>query len=389
MALRPWAPSDYSGQTYWFDPTHGPSIDVTGEEINTWEDRIATVDPLTFAASGATRPNLVNDGTRNYVDADFGDIMSATAPVNFLPNGGFGFFVEDYDHPAPIFAAPVLASWGTGGNDLTPRAENNETDFQMSFGSSNNAFAPPRLVTGGAFAFGWNRNTSTKNIWMILSVPGKMELWKNGVLVWDDTTGNNVAWNTLFRLFSNGAQGRSCKLYQLVVAGGEPSIAERQIFEGWGAEAAGAQGRLSDLHPYATTAPTILVEDSGAAFGGGGSLLQSRIRLAIASGFKEKLLIGTLSRVTDSGVDAFGDPVVGAAVNYRCEGFIDQYSDAYRVAAGIPETDAKVVLILGNTEVEPQKNDSVNFPNFGTYKLRGSIKIDPARASAECQAFRV
>ena len=119
------------------------------------------------------------------------------------------------------------------------------------------------------------------------------------------------------------------------------------------------------------------------------SQLESAIRQSIAKGFKGRLLTGTLLRGQSITVDEYGDEVELQQLTFAVEGFVDNYSDAYRATAGIPETDVRITLILGNCETEPRKDDVVFFPTFGEYKLRGPIKIDPARASAECQAFLV
>lgn len=116
------------------------------------------------------------------------------------------------------------------------------------------------------------------------------------------------------------------------------------------------------------------------------SFLEGQLKNAIATGFKSRLLIGTLTRETSSTVNSYGDPVPGAPATYTVEGFIDEYSDIYRAQAGIPEGDSKVILILGNCETEPKKDDQITFTNWPSMKVR-KVKIDPARATAECQSF--
>lgn len=115
------------------------------------------------------------------------------------------------------------------------------------------------------------------------------------------------------------------------------------------------------------------------------SFLENKLRTAIAKGFKEKLLIGTISRQISSSVNEYGDPIE-TSVTYRTEGFVSNYSDVYRAQAGIPETDSKIVIILGNSEIEPVKDDVISFPNWPSFRVR-KVKIDPAKASAVCQSF--
>ena len=84
------------------------------------------------------------------------------------------------------------------------------------------------------------------------------------------------------------------------------------------------------------------------------SFLENKLRNAIAAGFKGKLLIGSIKRTVSSSVDEYGDPIPGTPEVFRVEGFVDNYSDIYRAQAGIPETDSKVVIILGNSGTEPK-----------------------------------
>jgi len=114
----------------------------------------------------------------------------------------------------------------------------------------------------------------------------------------------------------------------------------------------------------------------------------SQMRAKIAAGFKGRLLVGTLTREVSAGLNEYGDPIPGITQSFVVNGFCDSYNEAYRVTAGIPEGDTNVVLILGLCEVDPLKNDKVTFPNFPTFQIR-KVKVDPAKAAAECQAFEV
>lgn len=115
------------------------------------------------------------------------------------------------------------------------------------------------------------------------------------------------------------------------------------------------------------------------------SFLESQLRNAIAKGFKGKLLVGTLTRMVSTGVDENNDPVQTPVV-YRVEGFVDDYSAFYRANAGIPENSVKVILIAGNCETEPEKNDFIQFPRYPRYQIR-KIMGDPATAHWECESF--
>lgn len=118
------------------------------------------------------------------------------------------------------------------------------------------------------------------------------------------------------------------------------------------------------------------------------SFLETLVRNEIAKGFKGKLLVGTLSRPSGTLVNEHGDTVQGDPDEYRVEGFIDSYTTYYRKQAGIPEGDSKVVLILGNCDVDPKKDDVVSFPNRPKMKIR-DVELDPALAHAECQSFEI
>lgn len=92
-------------------------------------------------------------------------------------------------------------------------------------------------------------------------------------------------------------------------------------------------------------------------------------------------------RETATGVDTYGDPTT-TSKNYSVQGFHDAYDESYRVRAGIPETDSKIVLVLGLGEIDPQKDDEITLSGYKPFKVR-RVKVDPAKASAECQVFEV
>lgn len=119
------------------------------------------------------------------------------------------------------------------------------------------------------------------------------------------------------------------------------------------------------------------------------SFLEGQLRNAIAKGFNGKLLTGTLSRPgAATGVDEYGDPIYTVPFEIPVQGFVDEYNDAYRATAGIPETDSKVCLIAGLMSTDPQKDDKVKFPGFPLFQIR-KVKTDPAIAMWECQSYKV
>lgn len=120
-----------------------------------------------------------------------------------------------------------------------------------------------------------------------------------------------------------------------------------------------------------------------------GPLLTGQLADAIYGGFKDLLLVGSLRQETfaDS-LDEYGDPVTASVSvdTYAVQGFTSQYSDFYRMRAGIPETDLKV-NIFGKSLVGtvPKKDDLVTFEGVW-YQLR-KVSVDPAKALYGCQAF--
>ena len=117
-------------------------------------------------------------------------------------------------------------------------------------------------------------------------------------------------------------------------------------------------------------------------------MLDGQIRSAIASGFKGRLLTGTLTRTTPGGgLDKYGDPIAPSTSTFRCEGFVETFSAFYRAQAGIPDTDVKILLIAGLIDTVPVKDDRVTFRGV-TYQIRRVLDIDPAKATYALQGYK-
>lgn len=119
-------------------------------------------------------------------------------------------------------------------------------------------------------------------------------------------------------------------------------------------------------------------------------LLEGAIAKAIYDGFKGKLLKGTLRRTAPdsaAGLDKLGDPQDVEKLSWRCQGFVDNYSEAFRTQHQIPDTDAKVCIFAKSLPagVRPQKDDIVEIPTGTSYQLRSPIMTDPATALWECR----
>lgn len=113
----------------------------------------------------------------------------------------------------------------------------------------------------------------------------------------------------------------------------------------------------------------------------------SGLRKQLAKGFKGRLLVGVLTRKINGDVDERGIPTT-VTQTYRVEGFVDNYSAYYRRNAGIPDNDVNIVLIAGNCDTDPIKDDRIKFANFPEYQIR-VVETDPALAHYECQSFSV
>lgn len=118
-------------------------------------------------------------------------------------------------------------------------------------------------------------------------------------------------------------------------------------------------------------------------------LLTGKLAKAVFKGFKGKLLTGTLRHdVPGTTLDSNGDPTSTTRTVFSVEGFTDEYSAFYRAQAGIPETDLKVNIFSESSPgLTPTKDDRVTFLGVW-YRLR-KVKVDPAGALFECQAFEI
>lgn len=122
-------------------------------------------------------------------------------------------------------------------------------------------------------------------------------------------------------------------------------------------------------------------------------ILEGQLASAIYAGFKGKLSRATLWRrvlAASGALDQLGDSTEATPTTWGAEGFTDNYSDAFKAAAGIPVTDLKVCLFAKSLPagVRPQKDDKVNLPagSSNWYQLR-KADTDPATALWTCQAY--
>lgn len=107
----------------------------------------------------------------------------------------------------------------------------------------------------------------------------------------------------------------------------------------------------------------------------------------MAKAFKGKLRVGTIRKKTYSS-DAYNDRVETGHTDYTFTGIRDSFDARYRAQALIPERDVKILVLLGSTKVQPERADDIFIDN-AWFRVREIIEMDPATASATCQAFQI
>lgn len=120
------------------------------------------------------------------------------------------------------------------------------------------------------------------------------------------------------------------------------------------------------------------------------SLVDSGLDKLIADGFRNQLVPGTLRRETAASVDDFGDAIAPAVATFTVEGIRDNFSAYYALANGVPETDVRILLIIGLIvpATIPVQDDKINIRGEW-YQVRKVREIDPANASIVLQCFKI
>lgn len=123
------------------------------------------------------------------------------------------------------------------------------------------------------------------------------------------------------------------------------------------------------------------------------SLLQGYLAQELYNGFRGKLLRATLWRAApdvSAGLDDRGDPNLTTIFTWACQGFVEDYSDIFRLRAEIPETDSKVNIFAKSLPagIAPLKDDKVQMPAGQTWWQLRKVATDPATALWVCQSFR-
>ena len=120
------------------------------------------------------------------------------------------------------------------------------------------------------------------------------------------------------------------------------------------------------------------------------SPLDSLIRRQVASALRGKLLPCTLRRAGVPSLDSNGDPVLGTPTTYSFEGLRDRFTLQFAQAAGVPVTDAKILVILGSIApaTSPAQDDKVKIRDQW-FQLRAKVAADPANATEEWAGYEI
>lgn len=122
------------------------------------------------------------------------------------------------------------------------------------------------------------------------------------------------------------------------------------------------------------------------------SPLSSAIKKQVASALKGQLLTCTLRRNAISGVDDYGVPVAGSASTWTFDGFRDKFTLEFAQAAGVPVTDARILVVRGSAGIAdalPLQQDDQVLIRDQWLQLRKKVAHDPADATEEWAGFEI
>jgi hypothetical protein len=119
-----------------------------------------------------------------------------------------------------------------------------------------------------------------------------------------------------------------------------------------------------------------------------GSLLESGVKRAVAVGFKGTLSQGVIRREVVAALDSLGDPAEATVHTFAFEGIRNSFNLAFAQAAGIPVTDARIVVIAGSLTTVPEQDDKIELRG-AWYQVRSVVEVDPADATYTLAAFRI
>jgi hypothetical protein len=125
------------------------------------------------------------------------------------------------------------------------------------------------------------------------------------------------------------------------------------------------------------------------------SFLAGSLAKQMAQAFKGVLLTGTLQQQVNNGLNAYGDAVSSNAITYNFTGMREDFDASYRVRAGIPETDVKIMVLIASCKPvlpPPQPEEAQLFKvsiNGLWYQVRKVLSIDPASATLNLQCYSI
>lgn len=97
---------------------------------------------------------------------------------------------------------------------------------------------------------------------------------------------------------------------------------------------------------------------------------------------------GILRRVVPGGVDEYGDPLPGHTDDYPFQGWRESYAADFAAAAGIPQTDARLIVLATTISTAPVQGDTLQLE--GTWWMVRAIEaIDPASTTISLQVYAV
>ena len=112
-----------------------------------------------------------------------------------------------------------------------------------------------------------------------------------------------------------------------------------------------------------------------------------KLKKQVAKGFKGKLKSGIIRRYNYA-LNAFGDRQAINSVDHPFQGIREEFDARYKAQALIPVEDIKILVILGLTDIVPDRADKVFIENTW-HEVRQVLSIDPAGASAQLQAYAI
>lgn len=120
------------------------------------------------------------------------------------------------------------------------------------------------------------------------------------------------------------------------------------------------------------------------------SLLESQLKKQVAAAFNGQLLTGTLRKESGATLDQYGDLATITKTDYSFDGIRDSFSAFYAANAGIPVTDARILVIAGSLSsgIVPDQDDKVKIGG-DWYRIVQVLEVDPAGATYTLQGHKI